>query len=516
MDMQFRCSDFCSKGEQRERTPTELESRIKTIKFDFNDRIKTGTKITPAQVVKDQIDLIDQSIFDSIESTIFDPVCKSGIYLETSFWRYWASEEHRKNYVTYAKEHGLRTEERWRSKWILKYQLFGLAASYDAAQLCRRLLYGDGHIYIDDELNMDNYPIADISELKNYDTGSIDIPWNAIDLMQEGSKDKNGNTIKSGYSTYKYLIKHTYGVDIEEENLYTFNEQEDCPVKFDVVVGNPPYNDGIDIDFVRLSFELSKKYVVMITPAKWQTAETANKHNSEMTYEQFRRDLVPHMSKVVFYPCARDVFDIRCNSGITYYIMDKHLHSECVIENRWGCFPEYYNSEVKRSIRNGETLCNIGNELLEYMGVYTKLAYIRQKKSSMEYCVWGTSAMPMFLDYKPNTKIQHYMTSDLKVCKSEDIKKEPLSNDSFIFFESNNKDECKSFRSYMYAKLVRFMLTLNISIYKGWNQAITFKYVPAPPSGKFDHIYTDEELYKEFNIPQKYIDVIEAIIKKRD
>lgn len=42
-----------------------------------------------------------------------------------------------------------------------------------------------------------------------------------------------------------------------------------------------------------------------------------------------------------------------------------------------------------------------------------------------------------------------------------------------------------------------------------------FRFVPAPPSGKFDHIYTDEELYKAFNLPQKYIDVIEAVVKER-
>ena len=42
-----------------------------------------------------------------------------------------------------------------------------------------------------------------------------------------------------------------------------------------------------------------------------------------------------------------------------------------------------------------------------------------------------------------------------------------------------------------------------------------WRFVPAPPSGKFDHIYTDEELYKAFNLPQKYIDVIETVIKER-
>ena len=42
-----------------------------------------------------------------------------------------------------------------------------------------------------------------------------------------------------------------------------------------------------------------------------------------------------------------------------------------------------------------------------------------------------------------------------------------------------------------------------------------FRFVPAPPSGKFDHIYTDTELYKAFNLPQKYIEVIESVIKER-
>ena len=34
--------------------------------------------------------------------------------------------------------------------------------------------------------------------------------------------------------------------------------------------------------------------------------------------------------------------------------------------------------------------------------------------------------------------------------------------------------------------------------------------------GKFDHIYTDEELYKTFNLPQKYIDIIETVVKERE
>lgn len=32
---------------------------------------------------------------------------------------------------------------------------------------------------------------------------------------------------------------------------------------------------------------------------------------------------------------------------------------------------------------------------------------------------------------------------------------------------------------------------------------------------KFDHIYTNQELYEAFDLPQKYRDVIEAVIKER-
>ena len=53
-------------------------------------------------------------------------------------------------------------------------------------------------------------------------------------------------------------------------------------------MGNPPYNDGMDIDFEFNGFEISKELVLMITPAKWQTAEGKQRIASNKTYGQFR------------------------------------------------------------------------------------------------------------------------------------------------------------------------------------------------------------------------------------
>ena len=61
-------------------------------------------------------------------------------------------------------------------------------------------------------------------------------------------------------------------------------------MKFDVVLGNPPYNNDIYLDFVTLGHNIIKQNgcEIMITPAKWQ-AKGGEKN------EAFRKDIVPYM-----------------------------------------------------------------------------------------------------------------------------------------------------------------------------------------------------------------------------
>jgi hypothetical protein len=93
-------------------------------------------------------------------------------------------------------------------------------------------------------------------------------------------------------------------------------------MKFDVIVGNPPYNNDIYIDFVLMSKQLTcgQSQICMITPAKWQ-AKGGEKN------EQFRREIVPYMSDIVYYPDAFELFNIREQEGITYYNVDKCQHN---------------------------------------------------------------------------------------------------------------------------------------------------------------------------------------------
>ena len=89
------------------------------------------------------------------------------------------------------------------------------------------------------------------------------------------------------------------------------------------------------------------------------------------------------------------------------------------------------------------------------------------------------------------------------------------SNASICSFSSDSKAECESFISWLNCKFTRFFVAINRTKLTGIITNDNFRFVPAPPTDKFDHIYTDEELYKAFNLPQKYIDIIESVIKER-
>lgn len=293
-------------------------------------------------------------------------------------------------------------------------------------------------------------------------------------------------------------------------------------MNFDVVIGNPPYNKGADLDFVKLGFELSAKYCVMIVPAKWQTAE-ANQvvASKNITYGKFREKLVPHMSHVVFYPDCSDVFNIGQIDGVTYFLIDKVLHDACVVENK-SRLQKYFNTVVKRNIVNGQPLSNIGNEIIEYLGnykIYRIADYQKGKAGKYEVLVnnqvclggatpWERTLLTINGSLTMIGTIRVIDTSDITEIKTKAVA-------STCPFSSDNKFECESFISWLNTKFTRFFVAINISKLTGIICDNCFRFVPAPPSGKFDHIYTDQELYDHFKLPQKYIDIIEAVIKER-
>ena len=75
----------------------------------------------------------------------------------------------------------------------------------------------------------------------------------------------------------------------------------------------------------------------------------------------------------------------------------------------------------------------------------------------------------------------------------------------------DTEDECKSFKSYYESKLVSFLF-----YFGACGSTLTKEfYRHIPDQVKYDHIFTDEELYKKYGLTDEEINIIESVIKER-
>ena len=167
---------------------------------------------------------------------------------------------------------------------------------------------------------------------------------------------------------------------------------------------------------------------------------------------------------------------------------------------------KYFNSESIRSITNRESLCNIGAEVINKMGKYTVFKFV---VTHGKYQVWTNNQCPVVGGVGGGALNGGYALANdgtaqyLSISRILDTSKGETSPSgaSECTFCSDNKSECESFVSWLNCKFTRFFVAINISKLTGILTDDNFRFVPAPPTGKFDHIYTDEELYKAFNQP---------------
>lgn len=299
-------------------------------------------------------------------------------------------------------------------------------------------------------------------------------------------------------------------------------------MKFDVSIGNPPYARGMDIDFVFKAYELTtnKGLVCMITPGKWQAAEENQIIQSEHSYGTFRRVIVPHISQVVYYMECSELFRIRNIDGITYYIAQKNktYENNCKVVNTLRN-QKYFNNEEVRDITNEQSLNNIGNKLNQLLCDTEKFKFDRTERDRKYYvctnsmmtggCGWGyTDRENPCGTYNREGMLHVLGTSIIRDSYNYSRDTSERGCES-IAFTSDSKEECESFISYINTKLFRFMVLMNVSKLNSILTDHYFRFAPRVPNNKYDHIFTDNEIYEYFNIPEEYITVIEAVIKER-
>ena len=422
------------------------------------DKYSDSEIITPMNIVSDMVDLLPAEIF-SPDTTFLDPAVKSGRFLLEIHYRLMASDTMKSAFPDKQKRH----------EHIIHNLLYGLATSEFAAMVARKTLYGS--------------------------------------ILLEGNirhVDDYYNTVKSN--------------GLPE----IINKEFNSNMKFDVVIGNPPYNNDLYLDFVTQGHQLSKEYDVWITPAKWQAK--GGKKN-----EDFRKNIVPHMGKIVFYPDSLDVFCISEPSGISYYLICKTKQSNCEVKNK-SALNSIINCTVNRSLQMSETLWNYGNNIVKkiYENEDYKPYQIREVLANKKYTininkqllnclsyVWDWEKSCIKREYAGKGGYVFDRRGKAKVFGNPKLITDGIDNHSgtsINLFTTDDIDEAKSFLSWAYSKFVQFLILINRYAQNMMND-IGWRFVPDP--GPFDHIFTDEELYQKYNLTQEEINIIESVIKER-
>lgn len=262
---------------------------------------------TPPKLAAAMLDLLPQELFRRPDTTFLDPVCKSGVFLRE---------------IARRLNDGLKDQmpdEQARINHILSKQVFGLAITELTALLSRRSVYCS-------KKADDKYSIATAFTKPD---GNIRLPkaqhtWNTNGKCEACGANQGEYDRDETFETYAYPFIH--GSDPTEV----------FKVKFDVIIGNPPYQldtggSGRQAKplyqmFIQQAIKLEPRYLSMVIPSRWFAGG--------MGLADFRSAMLndKRITQLVDFPNASDVFPgVDIAGGVCYLLWEKDRRGDCLV-----------------------------------------------------------------------------------------------------------------------------------------------------------------------------------------
>ena len=484
-----------------------MNLNYETTGINFNSKGKVDEIATPQNIADDMVTLFDY--IDCNRKIWMDMYCKTG------------------NFLSSLKKQG-----------VDKNNIAAICQTLQSQMLVCRKLYGKILPEVEVEIN-----IKSLESCKVTRRGQV--------YYISNWKEKVKNNHQEAYNIIKFVVMK----EMERTMSLDWTTEE---FKINNIIMKPPYNPSdLYIDFVELAHKIASENIVAITPAKGINGKADAKN------DKFRKEIVPYISKAVLSRSGHDIFEVDENAGICYYLIDNEEHKIKLVKNI--CTD---NQQIRSDFEeHDETVLNLYNrKILSIIGKVGTLGegfkqslYVKNTDHGEE-TIAGTlgfkrqiftgeqdrgeqTPQPNYVEVMQGEKVVGYRAvSELfttlnlnkykctcscmmgysamflgknKVIGSPYINiigPNQVPKGSFpVLKYFDTEQEAKSFQSYIHSKLCSFLFFLGIC-----GATITaqfFRFIPDPKV--FDHIFTDEELYKKYDLTAEEINIIESVIKSR-
>ncbi len=490
-----------------------------------------------------------ENIWTNSAVRFLDPCAKSGVYLREIVSRLVEGLAEKFPDLTERVDH------------IFANQVFGIAVTRMTSLLARRTVYcsktANGKHSIAKKFSTESGNIWFERTEHSWVGGTEKI----LELNSDGEIEetkKNGRCLYCGANQKEYqrgsdFESYAYAFIHGSDGITQLREMFGDQVKFDVIIGNPPYqlSAGETSDapiyqkFVEQAFKLDPNYVCMVTPSRWFTGGKG--------LDDYRKSMIEdrHLQSIVDFPDSKETFPgVEIKGGVSYFLWSQNHDGNCTIST---IIKGETVSSVTRDLRDGrgvvirdndassivakvmEVLGKEGMDSLDSQvssqtpfGIHTNFSDwhvaqvdgdVRLFKRGLEEAWIDPKHVSAHKDWIPAVKVlmsyaynggdalPHQVTGRPIVVEGNSV----CTQTYMVAGVFDDLVKAENFATYLRTRFVRFLIRQRkISQH---NRPDTFAFVPVLP---MDEVWDDKKLFKKFGITEDEQSYIESQVRAMD
>lgn len=442
--------------------------------------------------------MIPKEVFKDPNKKFLNLGCKSGTILESLYWKLY---EGLRDVIpdTYERNHH-----------ILTKMLYGVATNENFAAAARYTLYGHW----------------DCTQIKSTYTKAFRNNYKGNIISMSDAE------LGIPYDTYLY----------DSERFKDLLKEEFGDMHFDVIIGNPPYQESLGESstrakpiyqyFVFLAEKLNPQYMAFIIPVRWYNVDSYD-------LDKLRKLLLTRkLRRLIDYRDAKDVFpSVTIQGGICFFLYDRDYDGETLLVERenknqiisledvskYNIFirSKYARSIAAKVLSKGyrsvaETLVKSAN----YFGIASTERGDIDKQFDDDIALFTSKGLFYIRKDKPfyrKDEIGYYKVITSYTAPQINrvlnpiyvLDKDTVCTQSYsILGMFDTEAEADNYASYVKTKFYRFLLNslkLTQSIYN-------YQFILIPDIEDYTKPWTDQELYELFSLTDEEINYIESTI----